>query len=75
MLEPSKEGNFGVINEHLCNDLASGEISTLIDTLDRRTQETPVVPHNSLSVDDSALLLVELTEGQISGNLTLPPHK
>ena len=58
MLEPSKEGNAGVINEHLSNDLASGEMSTPIDTLDRRTKETPVVPPYSLSVDD--LLLAEL---------------
>ena len=71
MLELSKEGNTDVINEHLSNDLVSGEISPLIDTLDRRTKETPIVP-DSLSVDDLALLLVELTEGQTSGDLTVP---
>ena len=71
MLELSKEGNTDVITEHLSNDVASGEISLLIDTLDRRTKETPIVP-NSLSVDDLALLLVELTEGQTSGDLIVP---
>ena len=72
MLELSKEGNIGVLNEHLSNDVASGEMPTLIDTLDGRTKVTPVIPPNSSSVDDLALLLAELTEGQTSRDLILP---
>ena len=72
MLELSKEDNIGVFNEHLCNDVASGEMPTLIDTPDGRTKVTPVITPNSSSVDDLALLLVELTEGQTSRDLTLP---
>ena len=72
MLELSKEDNIGVLNEHLSNDVASWEMPTLIETLDGRTKVTPVIPPNSSSVDDLALLLVELTEGQTSRDLTLP---
>ena len=73
MLELSKEGNIGVLNEHLSNDVASGEMPTLIDTLDGRTKVTSVIPPNSSPVDELALLLVELTAGQTSRDLTLPP--
>ena len=45
---------------------------TLIDTPDGRTKVTPVITPNSSSVDDLALLLVKLAEGQTSRDLTLP---
>ena len=72
MLKLSKLGITGVLYEHLSNDVASGEMPTLIDTLAGRTNVTPVIPPSSSSADDSALLLVELTEGQTSRDLTLP---
>ena len=69
MFELSKEGNIGVLNEHLSNDVASGEMPTLIGTLAGRIKVNPLIPPNSSSVDDLALLLVE---GQTSRDLTLP---
>ena len=71
MFELSKEDNIGVFNEHLSNDVASGEMPTLIDTPDGWTKVTPVITPNCSSVDDLALLLVDLTEGQTSRDLTL----
>ena len=39
MLELPKEGNIGVLNEHLSHDLVSGEVSTLIDRYSRWTDK------------------------------------
>ena len=71
MIELSKERNTEVINEHLSDGIAAREILTLNDTLDRSAKETPI-DTNSLSIDDLALLLVELNEKQASGELTEP---
>ena len=76
MMALSKEGETKVINEHLSKAITSSPSLILDESLDRgSTAEIPRYT-KSLSVDDLALLLVDLTEGQTSGEQVelLPSH-
>ena len=76
MMALSKEGETKVINEHLSKGITSSPSLILDESLDRgSTAEIPRYT-KSLSVDDLALLLVDLTEGQTSGEQVelLPSH-
>ena len=75
LVDLSEEYNNEEMTKHLPRVIASNETQTIDDTVKRNTEEISSYA-NSLSVDDLALLLVDLAEGRDSGetNEHLPSH-
>ena len=75
LVDLSEEYNNEEMIEHLPRVIVSNETQTIDDTVKRNTEEISSYT-NSLSVDDLALLLVDLAEGRDSGetNEHLPSH-